>query len=208
MDHEKMFPKANKNITDSFEKYSHKILNIVQENTKNETIKELLPTYNKASPNSKAAILIAGLHSILYSPKSITKGFKRLTMIDSINYMMLLTTTTNNIDILIEERRCQMVELKISLHPFIIIQGESYSNISDNIILVFDCVTYKFNSLTIALEHLLKLYAVLDLEWPKANSSVYSFLEHLLMKIKRKTPMESKVQQIIQLFDEECNLNE
>lgn len=207
MDYEKMFPKAIKNITDNFVKYSHKMLNIVQENTKNETIKELLTTYNKASPNSKAAILIAGLHSILYSPKSITKGFKRLTMMDSINYMMLLTTT-NNIDVLIEDRRCQMIELKISLHPFIIIQGESYSNISDNILLVFDCVTYKFNSLTIALEYLLKLYAVLDIEWPKANSSVYSFLEYLLMKIKRKTPMESKVQQIIQLFDEECNLNE
>lgn len=207
MDYKKMYPSAVLNISDAFVKYSPKFLKIIQETTKNETIKDLLITYSKASTNSKAAILIAGLHSILYSHKNIAKGQKRPTMLETISYMVQLTPT-KDIDGLIEERRSQMQKLQIPFQPFIIIQGESYSNISDNIVLVFDSVRYKSKSLTLALESLLKLYVVFDLEWPKANSSVYSFLEHFLMKVKRGTTVEPKVQQIIQLFDEELKLSD
>lgn len=81
----------------------------------------------------------------------IKNTYKRPSMFDTISYMLLMSNRSN-IEVLIEKSRCQMRDQKLTLQPFIIIKGPSYSEISDTIIIVFDNIKYLFNSLVKALE--------------------------------------------------------
>lgn len=119
-------------------------------------------------------------------------------MAETVKFMLLLSNRSN-LEVLIEERRSELSESGLTMQPFIIIRGDSYTDISDNVIVVFDNTKYLFNSLLAALEALLKIYEVFNLEWPKPDAAVYGFFEMFFLKIKRGVP-NVKIQQFIQLL--------
>lgn len=183
-----LFPEAAKDFSGSLNIVSSKLHRILSNGTKNVYMKSLLDIYQNVNSNSKIAILLIGLHHELFT----RRGGKKLSIIDASKFMIVLTDNPN-IDIVIQERRDHMAKLKCTLQPFIIARGIEYSCLTDEIVVVFDNIKYMFASLSKAIACLLQIYDVFDLEWPKFNEQVYSYLDHLLLAQDRPKVSDSKL---------------
>lgn len=116
---------------------------------------------------------------------------------------MLFVTNTTNIDVCIDERRKLMAKNKLTLQPFIITHGKDISDIKGPFIIVFDTIKYLFKSLCNAIEILIKIYRVFDLEWPKANYAVYMFLDEMFTNQNQIS--NHKVSELLRLVKSEEN---
>lgn len=202
LDFEINFPNANNDFSKKFQDYSSKLIEVLRKSMKNEFVKSMMGKLDGVNENAKVAIIILALHSFLYTHKSIGgKGFRRPAMLDSVSYMMMVTGRPN-LQLVINERRDEMLKLGLTLQPFIIVQGDTYSDVSDNIVLVLDNNKYQFKSILSALASLLKCYELFDLKWPEANAPVYTFLEFFFLNINSNA-IPTKVQQLVQQLSED-----
>lgn len=200
MDFIKIFPAFN--FVNEFQNKLTQLCDIIKKDTKNPQMKTLIADFPVANVNSKVAIIIAGLHFLLYTHKSLAKGYNRPSILDTIDSMLYLTDDADNIDSIIEQRRQHLASLNLTFLPFIVVRGEKYSTVSDDVILVLESIKYSFFSLLKALESLVKIYVVFDLEWPKVNATVYRFLERAFLNVERGSD-EHKVQRLIQDLTQE-----
>lgn len=202
IDFEVNFPTANQDFPRRFRESATKLITVLQKTIKNDFVKGLINNVDGLTENSKASVIIVALHSFLYTHKSIGgKGFKRPGMLDTVNFMMLRTSRPN-IQLVIDEKREEMQKLGLTLQPFVIIRGPTYTDITDDIVLVVDTHKYLFKSLLAALAALIKFYELFDLEWPAANSAVFTFIESYFFDINRDI-MSTKVDQLIQQLYED-----
>lgn len=202
LDFEINFPNANHDFPKKFQENSAKLVEVLRKSIKNDFVKALMGKLDGVNENAKVAIIILALHSFLYSHKSIGgKGFRRPAMLDSVSYMMMVTNRPN-VQLVINERQEEMSKMGLTLQPFIIVQGETYSDVTDNIVLVLDNNKYLFKSILSALASLLKCYELFDLEWPAANAPVYTFLEYFFLNIISNA-IPTKVEQLVQQLCED-----
>lgn len=143
-------------------------------------MKSLLEKYSDTNEDSQSAIVLYGLHHLLYIRN------KCGTILDSIKTMIYITEETN-VNVIIEQQRNILAAKKMSLQPFILVISADVTNLSTSqFLLVFDNIKYVFPSLLKALDSLLKVYLTFDLEYPKANSLVFSLIERFFFGIQPK----------------------
>jgi len=88
---------------------------------------------------------------------------------------------------------------KQSIQPFIVCFGNDIEDISDEILLIFDDVKYKFSDINKALEVFLKLFTVFNLKYPPTCKNVYEFLSLTLLNPNLK--LGSKGQSLLNIIE-------
>ncbi|KAG5685096.1 hypothetical protein PVAND_014297 [Polypedilum vanderplanki] len=161
-------------------------------------------SYDKFSQNQRVAFLMYALHCYLYSPgmKFVNGSRIRPTRQDTFEFFLLLCTTENAME---EEHQIWLNKIKsrnLTQQAIIIGYGTSFENIQDKFCVCIENTKYIFNSLILAIECLLKVYYVFDIEFPIINSQCYIFLskKFLGLKSNMKTVKGSKVNELLNAF--------
>jgi hypothetical protein len=135
---------------------------------------------NPMTNNQRVAVILSSLHHILYMPKLIygSKNYKS-TMNDTIDCMLLLVVNESTKDIEVQKFESRLKEKKITPQPFIIAFGNSFDKVSNKFCVKVENIQYALESdsaLLDCLDLILKIYHVVNLEYPVLDKNVYLFL--------------------------------
>lgn len=95
-----------------------------------------------------------------------------------------------NVDEAIEERKTRASKYGVTVQPFIIVVAPTLAEIVTCYVVV-DSVRYKIENVLQAVESCLKLFHVLNIEYPKECDEIWLFLQQAIYKlpvIKSKCP--------------------
>lgn len=102
----------------------------------------------------------------------------------------MLLQTCGHIEELINRRRTKLAELKVTVQPYIIVVGLSFSSITDSY-LIIDNYIYKTHSVLHSLDFAFKVFHALNVDYPKEGEHIWLLIERVIYKINSsdiKTP--------------------
>lgn len=145
-----------------------------------------------ASNDSNIAMILLGLHALLFAPTTTSKDSK-VTIIESMNYMLVICQNREQLD-------TQLSALNSS-SPKIIGFG-NYERLENDFLIVAgnNRIKYKFDNLLSALDALLKIYCVLKYEIPRPNFNVYDFMLSQYVCLGTKKKRSSKVTELLNML--------
>lgn len=162
---------SNVSFYDKWTQEDATLFYVLKKNIRNQYVQRMFENYELLSDASKCTALILGAHCFLYEG-----GKNKFSILDSVKSMIFLTKNEQSMKVDIKEWQEKLKHQKLPLQPLIIVFGNDYTALQSNCILLFPGCQFKFGCLIRAIETLLNIYYVFDLEWPLSDRNVYKFL--------------------------------
>jgi hypothetical protein len=161
-----------------------KLQKVILKDTTTVSVKTRLKNNGTLRDVQKDILLVKGLHAVLYSGKKFSvkedgrKKAVKLTMDNSMSFMITTCATENSVVTDIEEWKSMVNRLGLQAKPIIIVIGKEFEDIqSDSFIVIVNSFFYKFTSFLKALNALMKIYEVLKIPFPEPDKEVYEFIK-------------------------------
>lgn len=169
----------------------------------NTRIKNKFHSIDNMKPSAESLTILLALHGQLYSRGSIksevTEKAARDTIEDSFSQMVSIIKGEELVTMHLADVRNKAKARKLAVQPFLLCFGEDIESISDEILLIFDDIKYKFSDIDKALEVLLKLFILFNLKYPPTCKNVYEFLSCVLLN--QKFILNSKCQSLLNMIE-------
>lgn len=189
--------KPNVKYDEKWKSLMNRLHIILPDRIKNQRVKEKFAVFSEMTYAAKVVTLLFGLHADLYtrahSSKSQPGKINRDTIEDGFNKIITLANNYASISLHIAELTSKTLNEKNTLQPFILCIGSDIEKVqSDAFYLVFDDRKYKFANIDTAVEMLLKLYIVFNLQYPPAIKNLLDLLSFYLLDQKSDLNYKSK----------------
>lgn len=119
--------------------------------------------------------------------------------------MITLVHTPNDINPTVERIKKTHLSMTLTVQPFILLVGTSFSDFKD-IYVVVDDTKYKFTSTLKAVDICFKIFQIFNLEYPKQSLKTWILLQKYLYNINTKYDgHDLNVETLIQTLSQSCN---
>ncbi|KAL7024906.1 hypothetical protein ACKWTF_013246 [Chironomus riparius] len=184
------------------------LIEILKRDIVHDGVKYIMEKLESVTSNQKVAGILLGLSCHLHGLKHSYGGESKKTVYkpticDTFSSILLIVSQQSNVEIEFKNYTKQLLEKKMNQQALIIGFGSSVEDLSDKFCVVVEDMKYLFdgqNSLLRAVELVLKIYHVFDLEYPILSKSAYSFLCTKFLQIDDKNSSSSKVTRLLNSF--------
>lgn len=183
-----------------------KTIEILNRNITQDALTNKISRLHEVSFNQSLATVLLALHHILSGDKVSYDDKKKIykpTVYDSFCFLLLLVNDENTMDIELNSWTQKNAQKQLKQQAIIVGFGGSIDNIKDKFCLILEDMKFVFegeNALLHALERLLQIYHVFNIEYPILNSSVHTFLSIKFLGInegKSKKGIRSKITRLL-----------
>ena len=159
--------------------------------------------------NQSLAVVLLGLHYVLFGDK-VSYGDKKKvvykpTVYDSFGFLLLIVDDEDTMKVKIDDWIRKNIEKQLKQQALIVGFGGSIENLKDKFCLILEDIKYIFDgefALLYALEKLLQIYHVFNIEYPLLNTSVHTFLSSKFLKINTNSEnFRSKITRLINEYN-------
>ncbi|KAB0804375.1 hypothetical protein PPYR_01345 [Photinus pyralis] len=166
-----------------WEKFFIKLKNI---HTLDKATEEFVdPLSSEISQDSKNAIQIAAL-AMIFPPKGRIRCKKthwKPSILECQESLINLVSTCGSIEECIVKRRNKLSELNLTVQPYMIVVGASYSCITESYVII-DTNVYKTCSVLHAFDFLFKAFHSLNANYPKECEHIWLVVERILYNLE------------------------
>ncbi|KAG5684067.1 hypothetical protein PVAND_013316 [Polypedilum vanderplanki] len=168
--------------------FEHKFLEVLpkltvflQQNVLNKSVAANLKSISNKGLTDQIIAVLMGLHAYLYESGKKADGKSKISIANSIKFMILLSNNIQSHDTEILTWREELLRQNYTFQPTIIAFGTDYDSIvQNNFILYCDGMKFQFVNLLRAIEILLNIHMLFNLKWPIPNQNVYIFLFNMI----------------------------
>lgn len=204
-----MYP--GRNFKESWNESQHITIEILKKSLTQEAFASKIAKIGDMSRNQSLATILLGLHYLLSGDK-ISYGDKKKivykpTVYDSFGFILLLVGDENSVELEYNNWTRKNIEKSLKPQAVIIGFGGSIEKLQDRFCLILEDMKYLFdgeNALLYALERLLQIYHVFNIEYPTLNCSVHVFLSIKYLNItdrKSKNGVRSKIARLLNEYN-------
>ncbi|XP_055681882.1 uncharacterized protein LOC129789256, partial [Lutzomyia longipalpis] len=186
VDFSNLHPGKENQLLDGYDAFIDKVLSIYESDIKDKASCEFLKFINSHSSISRdekdCGVLL--LLCAILTPVKIKKTHKP-SILDAQKELALFVTCPSDISRKIAVMRSEYQEQKLSIQPKLIIVGE-YDTTKlqvDEIFVYFDEVKYKMGSIRKAVDTIIKLCFVFNIEYSKITRQIWRFLQEYFYQI-------------------------
>ncbi|KAL7026094.1 hypothetical protein ACKWTF_013787 [Chironomus riparius] len=209
IDFEYLYP--GRNFKDRWNESQQQTIEILKRNKAQEVLAIKFSKISSMSPNQSLATILLGLHNLLSGDRVSCGDKKKIiykpTVYDSFGFMLLLVDDENSMEIEYRNWIRKNNQKSLKQQAVIIGVGGSIENLKDKFCVILEDMKYLFegvNSLLFALERLMQMYYVFNIEYPAANTSVYTFLSIKYLSIidsKSTNGIRSKISRLLNEYN-------
>lgn len=206
-DFELLHPNVANSFTEKWNALEPELIEILKSNVQNSFVKQKLLEVEKLDDDSKMAVILLGLRAALYGSTATKSNEQnsKASIMSSLKSMLILSASEMAMitDIAIWKENIR--GKGTTLQPVMMSTGNAIDSIQGNSTIYFEGIFYKFSSLQLALEMLIKIYEVFNLAFPKSNKNVYQFLTKKFYNIQNKSDgkFSSKTNILLNAFNDE-----
>lgn len=203
-DFDSLYPQRN--FPYEWNKYQADLLDILKRDVTHEVVKNRLDIVQSLKFNQQVAVILLGLschlHGLKFSAGDTKKNPYKPTTYDTFNSILLIASQESDLELDLNNYHKQLFDKNMTQQVIIIGFGKNVENLEDKFCVVFEDTKYMLqgpDSLLRAIELAIKVYHVLDLEYPLLSKSVYGFLSAKFLHIDQQKK-SSKVTRLLNSF--------
>lgn len=199
-----MYPQRN--FQNDWVKYQPELLDILIRDVTHDGVKNLLEEIQTLTYNQQTAAILLGischLHGLKFSLGDAKKSAYKATIFDTFNSILFMISQESDLELELNNYHQQLYEKNMTQQVIVIGFGKEIKYLEDKFCVVFEDTKYMLqgpNSLIRAIELAIKVYHVLDLEYPLLSKSVYSFLSAKFLQIDQQSK-SNKLTRLLNYF--------
>jgi len=147
-----------------------------------------------------AVKIVCGLLPPAGRVKSVSGEFRKFTIAESYDSIILFVKTSNDVNPAIQRTRDYYTALNLKTQPFILVIGEESQKHIEHIYVVVDSLLLAAHDLKTAIDLCFKCFFVFNLEYTLPSAEFWQFIETILFKLKLSTKISSNVALLARSF--------
>lgn len=182
IDFDLLYPEKGLNFYLNWDTFYEKFIGLKQ--TQDERIINLIDSLKNIEGELKLPTQLKILAKLLPPKGRLSKKIK-FTTEEAIESLFICVPNAGDIEQTIINQREKALAKKLSIQPYIILQGSLSEGVSAPL-LIIDDVKYQFQSITKSFDTLFKLYHTFNARYPKAGDHLYLIIQRCVYKIETK----------------------